>query len=217
MKKKKKSVKRKDLTPVKKIKKINFKSSINLGRTVRKLREEMGLGGMDLCRRSRDLDPKTLTALEKGRIKNPSVKTLLSISRGFNITISDLFRRAEFEDEKYFYHGSQKGAFKMDFSTKGIQLVSFTPLTETMFSGKLILGSQKQFSDDFFKHKAYFFVMTIVGEFKVVLENRNFSLKEGENLFFFGGLKFSFTNSLNRNSVLSIVTAPSFLAPKHNT
>ena len=63
---------------------------LDIGQAVRRLREEKGLSGAELCRRGKGIDPKTLVALEKGRIRNPSIVTLEALAKGFGMTVSFL-------------------------------------------------------------------------------------------------------------------------------
>ncbi len=183
----------------------------NLNQTIRRLRQEKRLTGAELCRRAGNLDPRTLTALEKGRIKNPSIQTLESVSKGLDLTISGLFRQAKMRLERNFYLGSQKGAFQMDFPSWGVKMVSFTPLTKDFFCGKMILASHRRLDQTFMDHRMPMYVSTVVGRVEVSLENRKFLLREGENLFFNGILQHSFYNLTERETVLFMVTAPSFL------
>lgn len=186
---------------------------LEIGPLVRGLRQERGLSGVDLCRRGKGIDPKTLTALEKGRIRNPSMITLEALARGFGMSISDLFRRAEIDQRDHLFLGSPKGFCKVDLSSRGIQLISFTPLTEGLFCGKMIVEGQKQFDETLFGESicGAFFVMTLIGQFEGEVEGRKVTLKEGDNLYFFGGMKFCLTNAHQRNSTLLLVTAPSCL------
>ena len=187
---------------------------LDVGHIVRHLREEKGLSGAELCRRGRGIGPKTLVALEKGRIRNPSIVTLEALARGFGITVSDLFRRGELADEEHFYLGTQKGAFRMDLPAKGVQLISFTPLAEEVFCGKLILEGGRSFDETLFVQQGVFFMMVLVGQIEGVVEGRKVHLREGENLFFSGEMKFRFSNPLQRNAALSLVTTPSCLKPR---
>ena len=123
---------------------------LDMGQAVRRLREEKGLSGAELCRRGKGIDPKTLVALEKGRIRNPSIATLEALAKGFAMTVSDLFRQAEFEQRDYFSLGSQKGFCKIDLPAQGVQLISFTPLMEDLFCGKMILEGQRRFDERLF-------------------------------------------------------------------
>ncbi len=186
---------------------------LEIGPMVRDLRKERGLSGVELCRRGEGIDPKTLTALEKGRIRNPSMMTLEALAKGFGMSVSDLFRRAEFDQREYFSLGSQKGLYKIDLPSQGIQLISFTPLMDELFCGKMILEGQKKFDEKLFgRHGAgAFFIMTLIGQFEGEVEGRRVVLKEGDNLYFYGGMKFHLANVLQRNSTLLLVTVPSCL------
>jgi transcriptional regulator with XRE-family HTH domain len=182
-----------------------------MGKIVRRLREEKGLSGAELCRRGKGIDPKTLVALEKGRIRNPSIATLEALAKGFGMTVSDLFRQAEFDQRDYFSLGSQKGVCKIELPSQGIQLVSFTPLMEGLFCGKMILEGQKRFDEKLLSGGGAFFIMTLNGQFEGEIEGRKAVLKEGDNLYFYGGMKFHFANALQRNSTLLVIAAPSCL------
>lgn len=184
---------------------------VNIHETIRRIRTQKGISGVELCKRASDLDPRTLTAVEKGRIRNPSIKTLQSISRGLSVTVSDLFRQAELGMDRHFYLGSQKGVFQIDFPWAGIKAISFTPFIKEFFCGKFIFASGKRLDQTFLKTPVPIFVSTLVGRFEVTIEDRKFSLREGDNLFFNGILKHSFANPLQRESTLLLVTAPSFL------
>lgn len=185
---------------------------IKIGISIRQMREEMGLSGAALCRRSGGkLDPKTLTALEKGRIKNPSMATLQALAKGFGMTVSGLFRQMEMQKQSHFSQGSQKGIYKIDFHAKGVQLVSFTPLNETMFCGKVILEGHKGFDEKLLGYAEKFFIMVLVGQVEADIESKKVSLKEGENFFLNGGMKFCMTNPLQRHTTLLLVTVPSCL------
>ena len=185
---------------------------IDIQGVVRRMREERNLSGVEMCRRAgADLDPKTLTALEKGRIRNPSIKTLQAIARGLSVNVSDVFRAAESNLERHLYQGSQKGFYRMEFTSMGLKLVSFTPFVKEFFSGKIIFGARKKMDATLLKHPLPIFVQTLVGRFDITVEDVKISMREGENLFFNGILKHSFSNPLERESSLLIMTSPSFL------
>lgn len=191
-------------------KKTSHREKIHLNQTIRQLREGSGLSGVELCRRAGDLNPKTLTAVEKGRIKNPSIQTLLSLARGLNLTVADIFRQAEIGMDRNLYLGSQKGAFQVEFPWAGLKIVSFTPFIKDFFCGKFILGAKRKVEDTVLKHSMPFFISSLIGRFQIRIEEQLIDLKEGENLFFNGRLKHTFYNPLHRESVLLLVTAPSF-------
>lgn len=183
---------------------------IGLAEIIRSLRKQREISGADLCRKAGDLDARLLNAIEKGRVKNPSVKTLQSLARGLGITVSDLFLKAEMEIDRHFYLGTQKGAYQIDFPSWGVRAVSFTPVIKDFFCGKWIVSGKKRLEDTLLRHPKPIFAAAMVGRFEVLIEDKKFALKEGENLFFNGVLRHSFYNPLERDSVLFVVTAPSF-------
>ncbi len=195
----------------KKVTQSVFDEQINIQTTIRRMRKEKGLTGVELCKRAQDLDPRTLTALEKGRIKNPSIKTLESVARGLNVTISDLFRQTEAEAESYYHAGGPKGFYQMDFPAWGVKMVSYTPLTRHFFCGKLILGGRRKIDQTLFKHPLPLFISVMAGKVEIAVETKKSLLREGDNLFFNGILRHTFYNPLEREAVLLLVTAPSFL------
>lgn len=82
---------------------------------------------------------------------------------------------------------------------------------KNFFCGKLIFSAQRRLDETLLKHPLPIFVWVLVGRFEVRVEGRKIDLREGDNLCFNGVLKHSFSNPLHRESVLLIVTAPSFL------
>ncbi|MSR77523.1 MAG: XRE family transcriptional regulator [Candidatus Omnitrophica bacterium] len=184
--------------------------SLNLAQAIRKLRLKKKISGADLCRKAGNLDPRTLTAVEKGRIRNPSIQTLQAIAAGLGTAVSDLFRTAEMELPTHFFVGTQKGAYTVEFHRQGIKLVSFTPSTKDLFCGKLIFESRRKIEGNLLGHFFPIFISVSVGRFEVTVENRKAVLKEGENLFFNGAFHHSLENLSQRDGVLLLLTAPSF-------
>lgn len=185
-----------------------------LARVIRQLRTERKMTGAELCRKSGALDPRTLTALEKGRIRNPSLQTLETVALGLGLKVSDLFRHSEIRRDRSFYAGTQKGFFQMDFPAWGIKVVSFTPLIQEFFCGKFIFGSRKRLEGSLLPDSLPVFASVLVGRFEVLGGNEKLILKEGENFFLKGGMEHSFHNLLEREAVLLVVTAPSFLGSR---
>lgn len=183
---------------------------VNLSENIRKLREKALLSGADLCRASGKLDPRTLSAIEKGRIRNPSLDTLQALAKGLGCLVRDLFTETELELTRNFYLGSQKGVFQMDFPALGLKVVSATPPIPQFFCGKITLSRQKKIAGELINRPTPIFVETVMGKVEFEVEGRVVILKEGENLFFNGGFRHSFKNLLARESTFWLVTAPSF-------
>jgi len=182
----------------------------DVAQAVHSLRKARELSGAELCRRAGDLDPRTLTALEKGRIRNPSIKTFESLARGLGVPLAVLFREKQGADPSGVISGSQKGAFTMEFG-RGIKLISFTPLIPDFFCGKLILGSKTKITESFLKHAAPIYVSMLIGRLEVKVEEKIWMLREGENILLNGVMKHSFYNPAQREASFLLLTAPSFL------
>ncbi len=181
------------------------------GPLIRTLREEKKLSGAELCRQAGGMDPRLLNALEKGRIQNPSFQTLSRLARVLTVTLADFFTIAEARREECFSAGSQRGNFSMEFPSSGARIVSFTPFIKDFFCGKIFLGAKKKFDQGLLKHPCPQFVSVMLGQFIIQAGDKKIHLREGQNLFFNGALKHTVLNPLHRESVLMLVTAPSFL------
>ena len=184
---------------------------VQLAATLRALRKERKLSASELCERSGSLNIKTLSAIETGRIKNPSLQTMQALARGFGLTISDLFRHSETQQSRNFYVGTQKGFSQMDFPAFGVKVVSFTPFVRDFFCGKVILHSRRKLDQVILKYHAPLYLSMLVGKIEATVAGQLRTLKEGESLFFNGILEHSFYNPLEKEAIFLLVTAPSFL------
>ncbi len=182
-----------------------------LGPLVRAIRDSKGLSAVEVCRQSGGLDPRLLCAIEKNRVRNPSIATLFALSHGLNVSLGDLFTSLEMKRDDAVSVGTQKGAFQMEFPSAGVRLVSFTPRLRPFFYGKISLSARKKMDQTLLAHAYPLFFAVLLGRFDVQVGDRKLSLKEGENIFFNGALPYSLMNALQKESTLLLVTAPSFL------
>ena len=188
----------------------NGNQKIDLGRKIRELREKVGMSGAELCRRSGGIDPRTLNAIEKGRIRTPSIDTLQAIAGGLGCLVRDLFTQAELKVGQNYHLGSSKGTFQIEFPKNGIKIISVIPAIPQFFCGKIILNAQGRVEEQFPVRSCPVFIEVIMGRVDFWIEDEKVTLKEGENILFNGGMEHKIHNPLNRESVLWMVTAPSF-------
>lgn len=188
----------------------NEHNTIDLGKKIRELRERAGLTGVELCRRGGGIDPRTLNAIEKGRIRTPSIDTLQAIAGGLSCLVRDLFTQAELRLGHNYHLGSPQGAFQIDFPRCGAKVISSTPAIPQFFCGKIILSAEGKIGGELPLHSCPVFVEVLTGKIEFLIEGENMILKEGENLLFNGGLSHQIYNLLNKESVICMVTAPSF-------
>ena len=194
-----------------KVVKREKEQTLDIQSAIRRMRETRNLSGVQFCRLAGDMDPKTLTALEKGRIRNPSIKTLESCARALGVTISAIFREAEVRHEEHYIVGTQKGAFLLDFAKWGVKMVSFTPLIRDFFCGKMTLGSKVRLKEDLLECDFPLYISCLVGKVEITVEGEKTILREGQNIFFNGVLKHSIYNPLYKEASMLIMMAPSFL------
>lgn len=185
--------------------------TLTLHETIRAMRLERKLSGVELCRLAGDLDPKVLTAVEKGRIRNPSLKTIASLARGLGVTPSEIFSRAEQGIQTFLHIGNQKGEFVIDYPKGSCKLISFTPMIRDFFCGKLILSGKKKLPEKLLEGQGPYYASVIIGQIEAKTSDKTISLKPGDSLFFRSNFIHSFYNPLSKDSVLLLMTAPSIL------
>ena len=63
----------------------------NIGKNIKKIRNEKGLTQDALCKKA-DLPYTTLTKLETGVITKPTIQTIARIAKGLEVSIEDLIK-----------------------------------------------------------------------------------------------------------------------------
>lgn len=66
-------------------------SGKNIGENIKKVRAKLGLTQDDLAKKA-DIKYTTLTKIESGVVKKPSVQTIAKIAKGLDITIDELIK-----------------------------------------------------------------------------------------------------------------------------
>ena len=191
----------------------NGQQKILLGKNIRELRERAEISGAELCRRSGGMDPRTLNAIEKGRIRTPSIEILQAVAGGLGCLVRDLFTQAELKLDQNYHVGSAKGTFQMEFPREGVKIVSLIPAIPQFFCGKVILTPRGKVQGELPVRSCPVFIEVLIGKAEFWIEGEKVTLKEGENLLFNGGLGHRIQNPLSRECVLWMVTAPSFFRP----
>jgi transcriptional regulator with XRE-family HTH domain len=183
---------------------------LNIGAVIRELREQQGKRAVDLAKTA-GIGPRTFTASEKNRIKNPSLLNLQTIAKALNVSTADFFSLAESGLKENIHQGGQKGKFSFEFTGEGFKLISYAPMVPEFFIGKVMMASNVKIEADSLPVKGYIFVQVIFGRLTVFVNQREFLLKEGEHFLLNSRLPHVFLNSLLRESSFSLLTVPSFL------
>lgn len=187
-----------------------FLSEIQLGSAIRAIREQKGKKAIQIAKAS-GIDPRTLAAIETGRIKNPSLNSIQAIAKALEVSPADIFFHCDLEKRENIYQGDQKGEFTVDFSAEKFKVVSLIPFTPDFFIGKILMSGDARIRANMFSVRGYFFVQVILGKLDVTVAQKKLVLKEGEHLLLNGKMPHQFVNPLHRETSFFLVTVPSFM------
>ncbi len=185
-------------------------ADINLGIVIRAFREQKGKKAVEVAKSS-GIDPRTFTAIETGRIKNPSLQNIQAIAKALDVSPAEIFSKAELDQKKNAYQGDQKGEFSLEFPSENFRIISFTPIVPEFFVGKIHMGASAKINADALPIKGRIFIQVILGKLKISVTQNEFCLKEGDHFLLSSSLPHCFENPLMKESSFLLVTVPSFL------
>jgi DNA-binding XRE family transcriptional regulator len=174
-------------------------------------RTRLGLSSTDLARKTR-INVKTIHAIEHYRIKNPSIKNLLTIADALETSVAALFSGQVAKRRDLFYAGGQKGHRLIDFKPEGCRVVAYTPLTKDLFVGRVMIRGHKTLNFTQTRRTGKIFAQTILGRICLRMGGHDHVMKEGSYVVFDGSLEHEFINPQGRESSFFLATTPSFLA-----
>lgn len=164
--------------------------SVNVGVTLRKLREERELSIRALARGS-GISANALSMIERGR-SSPSVSTLYKVAGALGVPITTLFGDKPERCEIVF----RKAAARTRVSfTRGL----WEGLGGEMFTGRvepfaLTLESGAHSGVKPIVHSGHEFVLCLRGQLEYQVENETFRLETGDSLLFASRLKHRWRN-----------------------
>jgi transcriptional regulator with XRE-family HTH domain len=164
--------------------------SVNVGVTLRKLREERELSIRALARES-GISANALSMIERGR-SSPSVSTLYKVAGALGVPITTLFGDKPERWEIVF----RKAAARTRVSfTRGL----WEGLGGEMFTGRvepfaLTLESGAHSGVKPIVHSGHEFVLCLRGQLEYQVENETFRLETGDSLLFASRLKHRWRN-----------------------
>jgi transcriptional regulator with XRE-family HTH domain len=164
--------------------------SVNVGVTLRKLREERDLSIRALARES-GISANALSMIERGR-SSPSVSTLYKVAGALGIPITNLFQDEPEQREVVF----QKAAARTRVPfTRGV----WEGLGGEMFTGRvepfaITLESGAHSGVKPIVHSGHEFVLCLRGQLEYQVGNETFRLETGDSLLFASRLKHRWRN-----------------------
>lgn len=153
----------------------------------------------------------TLSAIEHGRILNPSFESLKQISGALQIASEALWEDPE--ESPRSYKGDLKGAVQFEFKKEGLTLISYTPLVKELFIGKGFLKPRRAFDLKRFPRLNSLFIEIVVGKLELKGETSRSLLAEGDNLFLRPPGRRTVSNPFQmKETSFLLVTAPSLIS-----
>jgi transcriptional regulator with XRE-family HTH domain len=164
--------------------------SVNVGVTLRKLREERDLSIRALARES-GISANALSMIERGR-SSPSVSTLYKVAGALGIPITTLFGDKPEQREIVFTKAAARTRVAF---TRGL----WEGLGGEMFTGRvepfaLTLESGAHSGVKPIIHSGHEFVLCLRGQLEYQVENETFRLETGDSLLFVSHLKHRWRN-----------------------
>lgn len=188
------------------------KSDIPIGVIIRELRKKRGLAQIQLSKQT-GIDPRTLAAIEKGRIATPSLPSLKQISLALGIPLKELFGKTEAGSPDSFFLGNQRGEYTMEWTKQRFRIIAYLPKSCPLFAGKIVLENRGQCESKTISFPGQVFLQIIFGKIEFNLEGNEYQLKEGQHVFFDGRLSYSLQNPALREATALLVAQPSFSRP----
>lgn len=195
--------------------KANESCSFHPGEVIRQRRQLLGWKAVDLAKRA-GINPRTVNAIEMGRIQTPSLKNLESMTRVLGISLASLFSNSGENGGTAFFSAGQKGHHTLDFKKEGFRVFCYTPLVPLvtdMFVGKVIMNGEAEVKHEILPTQGMIFVQAIIGKMGLRFDGAEHLIREGNYVFFDGRFPHSFFNPQLREAAFLLVTTPSFLAP----
>jgi transcriptional regulator with XRE-family HTH domain len=164
--------------------------SVNVGTTLRKLREERGLSIRALARES-GISANALSMIERGR-SSPSVSTLYKVAGALGVPINSIFRSEPERREIVFRKAAART--RVPFN-RGL----WEGLGGEMFTGRvepfaLTLESGAHSGVKNIVHSGHEFVLCLRGQLDYQVENETYSLEAGDSLLFAARLRHRWRN-----------------------
>ena len=184
---------------------------INPGRVIRDRRKVLGFKAIEVARTA-GVNPRTLDAIEKERIKTPSLPILASLAELLGISVASLFSDTRPQAKQVFHLGDQKGLHTLEFPRNGFRVMCYTPLARDCFIGKVVVNAETRIAHEVFPTSGTIFVQPIIGKLSVQFDGTDHLIREGNYAFFDGHFPHSYFNPQLKESSFLIVTVPSFLS-----
>ncbi len=151
-----------------------------------------------------------LSQVEKGKA-SPSLATLKKIADALSTTIATLVDTNGQKPVSPVVRFTERRTMKdpeINIVTQFLAAAETWKMMEPMIFTYL---SRSEPTDQRYKHAGDEFALVLTGELKIILDDREYVLKQGDSIYFHSGFPHVFLNAIDgKTEVLSINTPPSF-------
>jgi transcriptional regulator with XRE-family HTH domain len=167
---------------------------MELGAKIRETREQKGITLRRLAKEI-GVSPSFISQVEQSKAK-PSIDSLKQIASVLNVSCSYLIgEETNYNIDYTEKKENSKNAFnsKKFFNTTVKKLIPEN-LNTTMNPSLLILEAGAYSEDDLSQSSGEEFLLLLSGQLEINLNDKNYMLKEGDNIYFNSSVKHSFKN-----------------------
>lgn len=183
------------------------KAILPIGVAIVELRSKRGISQIDLALKS-GVDPRTLAAIEKGRIVNPSLDKMKRLAEALEMSLSELIGMAEAQMTSSIFIGHLSGEYTVLSQRRRVRLISYLPKNAPFFVGKLLLEGKSSLASDKFRFPSHLFLQIVIGKVSISLGQETHELEQGQTVLFDGKLNYNLKNS-RRTTATLLLFSPS--------
>lgn len=182
---------------------------MNLGEKIKKIRNERGFSLRDLASQV-DLSASFLSQIEQGKA-SPSIENLKKIANSLDVRVSYLIEDEEIKKDTVLIRRNERDSIESVDSNTKISLLTSNDIDKQMEPIFYEIGPKGESGRDYFAHPGEEFVFVLQGNLEIYVNEKKYSLEEGDSLYFKSSQKHKFYNPTERTAkVIWVVTPPTF-------
>ncbi|MBZ4683835.1 MAG: hypothetical protein PWP46_1229 [Fusobacteriaceae bacterium] len=180
-----------------------------LGEKIKKIRNEKGFSLRDLASQV-DLSASFLSQIEQGKA-SPSIENLKKIATSLDVRVSYLIEDEEVKKDTVLTRKKDRDTVESIDSNTKISLLASGNIDKDMEPILYEIGPYGESGRESYQHPGEEFVFVLEGKLDVYINDKCYSLEEGDSLYFKSNQKHKFKNETNKTcKVMWVVTPPTF-------
>jgi len=179
-----------------------------IGKELKRIRKEQNIT-LDLLSKKAGVSPGLISQIERGKTC-PTVVTLWKILKPLNISIGRFLTRSE-KQKKIVVKKNERKLMNLSNSEAIYELLTPDLDGEIEFIKVILKPGMKNKKDGLISHEGEECGIVINGNLKIILDNKEYNLEEGDSIRFNSSIPHVFINTGDKNSISYwAMTPPSF-------